>query len=334
VSRLPDLGRIGLGGAPLGNLFDRVEEDAAAASVRAALAGGVRYFDTAPLYGLGLSERRIGATLRDVPRERFVLSTKVGRLLDPDPEAPAAQHGYAGVPPFRARYDYSAEGARRSLAESRGRLGLARADIAYIHDVDGRTHGAGQPAMFRAAMQGAAVALAALRATGEIAAWGLGVNEVAPCEAALRHADPDLFLLAGRYTLLDHRSALPLFEACLARRVGVVIGGPYNSGILATGPVPGARYDYAIAGAEVLARAARIEAACARHGIALQAAALRFCMAHPAVRCVIPGARSPDEVARTLALARTPIPAALWRDLKRDGLLAEAAPEPAETPDG
>jgi D-threo-aldose 1-dehydrogenase len=328
---LPGLGRIGFGGAPLGNLFARVEESEAEAAVRAALEGGVRCFDTAPLYGLGLSERRLGAVLRGVARERFVLSTKVGPLLEPDPGAPATQHGYTGVPPFRARYDYSAEGARRSLAESRARLGLARVDIAYIHDVD-RTHGAEQPAMFRAAMEGAAPALTALREAGEIAAWGLGVNDVAPCEAALRHADPDLFLLAGRYTLLD-QSALPLLEACAARGVGVVIGGPYNSGILASGPVRGARYDYAEADAATLARAARIADVCARHGVALPAAALRFCMAHPAVRCVIPGARSAAEVTRTLALARTPIPAALWRDLRREGLLAEAAPEPAERPD-
>jgi D-threo-aldose 1-dehydrogenase len=327
--RLPGLGPLGFGGAPLGNLYAPIAEAEALGALRAALAAGVRLFDTAPHYGQGLSERRFGAVLRDAPRDSFVLMTKTGRLLEAEGSAEGTQDGFVGALGAAKRYDYSADGTLRSLADSRARLGLGRIDIALIHDIDVWTHGAAQPAMFAAAMEGAAPALTRLREAGEIAAWGLGVNEVAPCRAALDQADPDLFLLAGRYTLLD-QAGLGLLDECARRGVGIVIGGPFNSGILATGPIEGARYDYKPATAEVLARSARIEAACARHGVALAAAALRFTLGHPAVLAAIPGARSPAEVAANMALARTPIPAALWRDLKRDGLLAEAAPEPPE----
>lgn len=308
-------GPLALGGAPLGNLFDAVGEDAARATIEAALDAGVRYFDTAPHYGHGLSERRMGDALRG--RDGVVISTKVGRLLDPDPHAPRAQFGYVGGLPFRQRFDYSADGARRSLEDSLQRMGLARIDIAWIHDVDETAHGADWPDAFAQAMAGAARALCDLCAQGVIRAWGLGVNRVEPCLRALEEADPDLFLLAGRWTLLD-RSAAPLLDACAARGVGVVAAGAYNSGILATGPVPAATYDYAPADEAVMGEARRIAAVCGLHGVPLRAAALQFAAAHPAVCCVLVGARRPEEIADAQAMITAPVPPALWRALAEE----------------
>lgn len=308
-------GPLALGGAPLGNLFDTVGEAAARATIDAAFASGVRYFDTAPHYGNGLSERRMGDALRG--RDDVVISTKVGRLLEPDPAAPRAQFGYVDGLPFRQRFDYSADGAKRSLEDSLQRMGLSRIDIAWIHDVDETAHGADWPDAFAGAMAGAARALSDLRAQGVIRAWGLGVNRVAPCLRALEESDPDLFLLAGRWTLLD-RSAAPLLDACAARGVGVVAAGAYNSGILATGPVPGATYDYAPAGEAVMGQARRIAAVCGLHGVELRAAALQFAAAHPTVCCVLVGARRPEEIADAQAMISAPVPPALWRALAED----------------
>jgi D-threo-aldose 1-dehydrogenase len=323
------LGPLGLGGAPLGNLYEEIAEGAAVAAVRRAYAAGIRHFDTAPHYGHGLSEHRIGEALRGIPRDSFVLSTKVGRRLSPDPRAPAAQHGFAATLPFVQRWDYSADGARRSLEDSLQRLGMARVDIAYVHDCDAAAHGADAPAAFRAAMEGALPALAGLRRQGVVGAIGLGVNLWQTCRDALAHADIDLFLLAGRYTLLD-QSALPeLLPLCVARGAGIVVGGPYNSGILATGAVPGATFDYRPAPPAILERVRAIEAACGRHGVPLKAAALQFPLAHPAVVAVIPGARTPAEVDANVALMREPIPAAFWAELRETGLLPREAPTPA-----
>lgn len=301
-------GPLGLGGAPLGNLFDAVGEEQARATIAAALDAGIRIFDTAPHYGHGLSERRMGDALRG---HDVVVATKVGRLLEPDPEAPRAQFGYVGGLPFRQRFDYSADGVRRSLEDSLQRMGLARINIVWIHDVDETAHGQDWPDAFGQAMRGAARALSALRAQGVIRAWGLGVNRVEPCLRALEEADPDLFLLAGRWTLLD-RSAAKLLDACAARGVGVVAAGAYNSGILATGPVPGATYDYAPATEAVMDAARRIAAVCDRFGVPLRAAALQFAAAHPAVCCVLAGARRPQEIADAAAMMAVPIPPELW----------------------
>lgn len=305
-------GPLALGGAPLGNLFDPVGDAQARATIEAALEAGVRYFDTAPHYGNGLSERRMGDALRG--RGDIVLSTKVGRLLEPDRDAPRVQFGYVGGLPFRQRFDYSADGARRSLEDSLQRLGLARVDIAWIHDVDETAHGAAWPEAFSTAMRGAARALSDLRAQGVIRAWGLGVNRVAPCLRALEEADPDLFLLAGRWTLLD-RSAAELLDACAARDVGVVAAGAFNSGILATGPVPGATYDYAPASEAILSETRRLAALCALHGVSLRAAALQFAAAHPAVCCVLVGARRREEITEAAARLAEPVPPALWHAL-------------------
>jgi len=264
---------LGMGGAPLGNLFAPIDDGDAIALVRHAFARGVRYFDTAPHYGSGLSEHRIGAALRAVPRDDFLLSTKVGRLLAPDPNAPRDQHGYVGVLPFVQRWDYSFAGTRRSIEDSLQRLGLARIDDVFIHDVARDAHGDAQPRRFREAMDGAVPALARLKAEGTIAGFGLGVNEWQVCADALAHADLDVLLLAGRYTLLDQTALPELLPLCVKRRTRVVVGGPFNSGILATGTRPAdgrtVYFNYAPAPPEIIARAAAIEDLCAAHRVPL-----------------------------------------------------------------
>lgn len=317
-------GPLGMGGAPLGNLFDVVAEADALASLQAAWNSGIRHFDTAPHYGAGLSEHRMGAFLRHQPRDAFTFSTKVGRLLTAAQDVPAHDEGFVHALPFRRSIDYSAAGAIRSIEDSLQRTGLSRLDIVYIHDVSEDWHGAAWTARFDEAMRGAAVALSALRRQGVIRAWGLGVNLVAPCLAALERAEPDLFLIAGRYTLLDHTALAELFPACAARGVRCVLGGPYNSGLLAGGST----FNYEAAPPALVARAAALAAACARHGVDLKAAALQFCAAHPVVGAVIPGARNAAEAAENARLMTAPIAPELWRDLKRQGLLPEAAPTP------
>ena len=326
---------LGFGGAPLGNLFSAIADDAATTLVRRAFDRGIRYFDTAPHYGNGLSEHRIGAALRELPRDDYVLSTKVGRLLLPDANAPHDQNGYVGVLPVVQRWDYSRDGTLRSIDDSLQRLGLARIDYVFIHDVARDAHGDRQPARFREAMDGAIPALAQLKSEGAIAGFGLGVNDWQVCVDALAHADLDVLLLAGRYTLLDQTALPELLPLCGARGTRVVLGGPFNSGILATGtrPMDGrpVYFDYAPASGEVIARAASIEALCAAHRVPLKAAALQFPRAHPAIACVLAGARSEAELDENLALSSVPIPDAFWRDLRAQRLVAEAAPLPRDT---
>ena len=323
---------LGFGGAPLGNLFAPIADADAVALVRAAWDCGLRYFDTAPHYGNGLSEHRIGHALRGLPRDDYLLSTKVGRLLLPDPGAPRAQNGYVDVLPFVQRWDYSFDGTLRSIDDSLQRLGVARIDYVFIHDVAGDAHGALQPQRFREAMNGAVPALARLKAEGRIKGFGLGVNEWQVCLDALAHADLDILLLAGRYTLLDQTALPVLLPECVRRSVRVVIGGPFNSGILATGAQPAdgraPYFNYAPATPAVIARTLAIEAACRRHGVPLKAAALQFPRAQPAVACVIPGARSVGELEQNIALADHAIPADFWRALRDEGLVPEGAPLP------
>jgi D-threo-aldose 1-dehydrogenase len=332
LQRQLDACPIGLGGAPLGNLFAAVADDAAVALVRRAFARGIRYFDTAPHYGNGLSEHRFGAALRDVPRGEFALSSKVGRILTPATDAPRNQHGFVDVLPFVQHWDYSYDGALRSIEDSLQRLGQDRLDLVYIHDVARDAHGDAQPERFLEAMEGAVPALARLKAEGTIAGFGLGVNDWQVCVDALAHADLDVLLLAGRYTLLD-QSALPvLLPLCVRRNVKLVIGGPFNSGILATGTRGGATrtlyFNYAPAPPDIVARVTAIEEVCATHGVPLKAAALQFPRAHPAVACVLSGARSAAELDDNLALAAQPIPGAFWRNLRASGLVPHEAPLP------
>ncbi len=323
---------LALGAAPLGNLYAGMRDAQAIGTVRRAFECGIRYFDTAPHYGNGLSEHRVGAALRDVPRHAYALSSKVGRLLIPDAGAPCNQHGYVDVLPFRQRFDYSYDGTLRSIGDTLQRLGVARLDIVYVHDVDVATHGDAQPERFREAIDGACRALARLRDEGAIAGFGLGVNDWHVCIDALAQADLDYLLLAGRYTLLDQTALPQLLPDCLRRGVRIVVGGPYNSGILATGAQPRdgsvPYFNYAPAPPAIVERVAAIEALCAAHTVPLRAAALQFPLAHPAVICVLAGARSAAQVDDNVRLAQLPIPPAFWSALRDDQLVPVEAPLP------
>jgi D-threo-aldose 1-dehydrogenase len=322
--------RLGLGGAPLGNLFAPVADADARALLDAAWSGGCRSFDTAPHYGHGLSERRIGDALRARPRETFTLSSKVGRLLTPDAGVPREQHGYVAGLPFRQHWDYSAAGVRRSVEDSLQRLGLARLDVAYVHDCDAATHGERADAVRRQVIDEALPALRALQREGLVRAIGLGVNDVRIVLDVLREAELDVLLLAGRYSLLDHGALPELLPACAARGVRIALGGAFNSGLLATGTRAGAvaRFNYAPAAREWVERTARIEAVCDRHGVPLRAAALQFPLAHPAIDIVMVGARSAAEWQDALAMVNHPIPAAFWQGLRADGLVLDTALTP------
>ncbi|MEO8753253.1 MAG: aldo/keto reductase [Casimicrobiaceae bacterium] len=328
--------RLGFGGAPIGNLYRAIPDEPAVALVRHAWECGIRYFDTAPHYGHGLSEQRTGAALRDLPRDSFVLSTKVGRLLRHDAAAPTAQHGYVDLPPLIQHYDYSRDGLLRSLADSGTRLGLQRIDIVFVHDLDRATHGDQFDHHFRVLLESGLPALAELKAAGAIGGYGIGVNGVDICLQTLRHADLDVILLAGRYTLAD-QSALPvLLPQCVRRAVAVILGGPFNSGILATGarPADGTLpfFNYAPAPPEIVDRVAAIEECCRAFAVPLPAAALQFPTAGPAIAIVLAGARTSAELDTNIALARMPIPAGFWVQLRERGLIAPAARLPESPP--
>jgi D-threo-aldose 1-dehydrogenase len=322
--------RVGLGGAPLGNLFAPVAEQDAHDLLDAAWAGGCRVFDSAPHYGHGLSERRIGDALRGRPRDAFVLSSKVGRLLTPAAQVPAEQHGYVGGLPFVQHWDYSASGVRRSVEDSLQRLGLSHLDVAYVHDCDAATHGANADAVRRQVIDESLPALQALKREGLVRAVGLGVNDVAIVMQVMRHADLDALLLAGRYSLLDQRALPELWPLCAARGVHVALGGVFNSGLLATGTraAAPARFDYGPAAAEWVDRTARIEALCEAHGVPLRAAALQFALAHPVVEVLMLGPRSAAEWHDAAAMLRQPVPEAFWAALRQHGLIPDTAPTP------
>jgi D-threo-aldose 1-dehydrogenase len=322
--------RLGFGGASIGGLFSDIDENAAIATVRHAWDLGIRSFDTAPLYGYGASERRIGAALRDRPRDDFVLSTKVGRLVRDAAAIPAEADidrqvldgredaFYVRTKPVRLVFDYSAEGVRRSLEESLDRLGLDRIDIALIHDPDDH---------WEAAIDGAWPALERLRAEGAIRAVGAGMNQSAMLARFAREMDMDVLLIANRYTLLDHGALDDLLPVCLERGIAVLVGGVMNSGVLAD-PRPGSRFDYAPAPPEILERARRLGEICARHDVPLRAAAMQFPLAHPAVVSLVAGVRTTAHLDEYPALLSHPIPADLWADLRAERLLAADAPVP------
>ena len=323
---------MGFGTAPLGNLFRPLSEEESQATLEAAWDVGCRYFDTAPLYGLGLSETRLNAFLRRKRPERPVLSTKVGRYMTAC--APAERSGqgkFFDVPARKEVYDYSYDGVMRSLEHSFERLGVDAIDIVLCHDVDIFTHGSKEASdrRIREFMEGGYRALVELRDTRFIKAIGAGINEWQVAETMARQGDFDLFLLAGRYTLLEQESLDSFLPLCVERGIGILLGGPYNSGILATGPRPGAFYNYDPAPPEILDRAGKLLRVCQSHGVALAEAALAFPLGHPAVVSVIPGGAKPDEVKRNAANLRVRIPASLWSDLKAQGLLRADAPVPA-----
>jgi D-threo-aldose 1-dehydrogenase len=325
---------LGFGGAPLGNLFRAMPDDVAEDLVRHAYANGSRYFDTAPHYGHGRSEKRLGAGLADAPRDSFLLSTKVGRILEARADAPRDQHGYVDTAAYGQRYDYTGEGFLRSLDDSRERLGRGRVDIVYVHDIDVETHGETHARRLADTLQSGLPALAQLKARGTIAGFGLGVNHVDICLDVLRHADLDVILLAGRYTLADQSALRELLSECQRRGTAIVLGGPFNSGILASGSRPAGGsppyFDYGPAPAHVVARVAAIERICAQFDVPLAAAALQFPRAHPAIACVIPGVRTLAEFDQNLRLASHPIPPAFWRALREHDLVAREAPLPGD----
>ena len=321
--------RLGLGGAPLGNLFSPVSDEEARALVDAAWAGGCRSFDTAPHYGHGLSERRLGDALRGRPRDSFTLSSKVGRILTPDGRAATAQHGYVDILPFNQHWDFSAAGTRRSVEDSLQRLGMYRLDSVYIHDPDVQTHGANAGAVLRQLIDETLPALQQLKREGLVRAIGLGTNDVGVVLEVLREAELDVLMLAGRYSLLDH-SALPvLLPQCLARGVRIALGGAFNSGILATGTRGGAAtFNYAPAAREWVERTAKIEAVCEAHAVPLRAAALQFPLAHPAVHSLMLGARKAGEWTDAVTMVNCQIPPAFWAALRAQGLLPPEALTP------
>ena len=320
---------LGFGGAPLGDLYAPLDDRVAIATVEAALDAGIALVDTSPLYGRGLSEHRIGTALRRHPRSAVVLSTKVGRVFVAAPRGVARAEGYAGGLPHEGHFDYSYDGALRSLEQSLLRLGVAAVDIALVHDVDPWTHGDAAPARQRDALGGALRALVDLRSQGVVRAIGIGVNDAEVCVRFAQEADIDCVLLAGRYSLLEQPALDAFLPLARERGVGVMLGGVFNSGILATGAIPGARYNYRAAPPDIVERVRAIERVCAAHDVALAHAALAFVLGHEAVSSVVLGAVSPDEVARNVAMLARPVPPSLWRDLKAERLLRADAPTPA-----
>jgi D-threo-aldose 1-dehydrogenase len=320
---------LGLGTAPLANLYRPVSELDALATFDAAWKAGIRYFDTAPLYGLGLSETRLNHFLRGKKRSDYVISTKVGRLLEVcEPSKRTGIGKFFDTPSRRERFDYTYDGVMRSLEFSLERLGLDHVDILFVHDIDVFTHGSVdiRDKHVETLMGSGYKALIKLRDEKVVKAIGAGVNEWQVSETLVRRGDFDIFLLAGRYTLLEQEALTSFLPLCQERGVGIVIGGAYNSGILASGAKPGAMYNYEKAPREIMDRVRRIEEVCKRQKVKLAEAALRFPVMHPSVVTVIPGAASPAEIALNVKTMAKSIPKSLWRDLKSEGLMRQDAP--------
>jgi D-threo-aldose 1-dehydrogenase len=323
---------LGFGAGALGNLYRAITDADATTALRAALHHGVKYFDTAPHYGFGLSEKRLGQVLGEIraPSD-LVVSTKVGRVLVPTSASSlrTARQGFISPEPYESVFDYSYDGVMRSFEESRCRLGRD-IDILYVHDLGKRTHGERHAAQMRIFMNEGYRAVRALRDQGVVRAIGLGVNEWQVCEEVLATVDLDVVLLAGRYTLLEQEALESFLPLCVRRRIAVVVGGPYNSGILAREEQSqaAAHYDYGRAPADILARVDSIAAVCIRHRVPVAAAALQFPLAHPAVVSVIPGMSSAAEVAAAVRWMSIPIPPACWQELRHEGLLRADAPVP------
>ena len=316
----------GLGTATMGGTRVSICRATGEALVNAAWDAGIRYVDTAPFYGYGAAERRVGDALRERPRDAWVLSTKVGRLLRPRSEPVDPSGSRKALMPFDDVFDYSYDGIMRSFEDSFQRLGLAKIDILYVHDIGAYQHGAAaHPALLHALRESGYRALDELRGSGAISAIGLGVNEREVCLETMEFADWDVILLAGRYTLLEQAPLDDLLPLCVKRGTSIVVGGPLNSGILAGRE----NWNYAPAPPDVVARAAAIRSVCDRHGVPLAAAALQFPLAHPAVAAIIPGPRSVEEMESNIALVRHRIPTDLWAELRADGLLHPDAPTPA-----
>jgi D-threo-aldose 1-dehydrogenase len=327
-------GSLGFGAAPLGNMFRELTDEEAATTVDAALEHGTRFFDTAPQYGAGLSEIRLGRQLAKHSRDEYELSTKVGRLILDELETGPRQFGekgdlFSAGRANRMVYDYSDKGTMKSIEDSLNRLNVDRLDFVWVHDVAQDFHGDGWLAQFEIARTGAFYALSQLRNEGVIKGWGLGVNRVEPVELTLSLTEvaPDAMLLAGRYTLLDHALALQrLMPAAATQGVDIVIGGPYSSGVLAGG----AHFEYQPAPPEITAKVARIKSIAARHSVPIKAAALHFVLGHPAVVSVIPGASRPERIAEDYAALNTVVPDTFWREMRDQNLVSPDAPLPID----
>jgi D-threo-aldose 1-dehydrogenase len=312
----------GFGGASMGNMYSVAHEDAALEAIRSAYNANVRYFDTAPMYGFGKSERLFGSVLKNQPRDSFVLSTKVGRLIvagEPTPESEKTP--FVGITNAYCIFDYSRDGVLRSLEESRRRLGMERIDIVNIHDPDVNNS-------FKQALEDAFPVLADLKSQGVIGAIGAGMNQAEMLCDFAKHADFDCFLLAGRYTLLDQIALKELLPICQKKNISIILGGAYNSGILATGAVDGAHYNYAPAPPEIMEKTRRIEAVCARFHVPMKAAALQFPFGHPTVVSNIPGVKTKERFEENLSLFTYPIPGEFWAALKQEKILVAEAPVP------
>ena len=340
-----EVSALGLGCAGLGGLYRDVREADARATIDAAWEAGIRFFDTAPYYGYTKSERYVGAALRERERDAFVVSTKAGRIMRPNrgPAARASRDGWAHPLPFEPVYDYTYDGIMRSFEDSLQRLGIAHIDILLVHDIGALTHGAQSAHYWRQLSEGGFRALDALRASGAVRAVGLGVNEADAVADAMREFEIDCALLAGRYTLLEQQTLDMLLPECERRGVSMLIGGVFNSGILARGVrhlrhQPGSagsaasalKFNYGEAPVEVVERVARIEAVCDRYAVALPSAALRFPYAHAAVASILTGASSVDELRQNIEAFTAPIPAAFWEALRTEGLLDSRAPTPSD----
>ncbi|MFP3610769.1 aldo/keto reductase [Paraburkholderia sp. SIMBA_050] len=322
---------LGLGTAPLGGLYRDLSDEEAHATVAAAWDAGVRYFDTAPHYGNTKAEHRLGDALRRYPRGDYVLSTKVGRRFVPRTTPYEGKEGWQNPLPFEAIYDYTHDGILRSFEDSQQRLGIVDIDILLVHDIGRATHGDENPHYWRQLTEGGGFrALDELRSAGAIKAVGLGVNEGAVILEAMAEFDIDCALLAGRYTLLEQTTLDDLLPACEKRGVSILLGGAFNSGILARGVEGDLKFNYGDAPRAVIERVARLQAVCREHGVPLAAAALQFPYAHPAVATVLTGARSADELRENAASFEQPIPAELWSALRDQGLLDHRAPAPED----
>ncbi len=316
------------GTVPIGNIHEFVDEQTSDSMIRTCWDEGVRFYDTAPMYGHGLAELRLSHSLRWKNRDDYVLASKVGRVLTPGRRTEIDFGPWVGGAAFNSQFDYSYDGTMRSFEDSLQRMALERMDICYIHDCDFMTHGDAYPEMFEAAMNGCWKALEKLRDEGVIKAIGMGVNEANVCQDALLRHDFDCFLLAGRYTLLEQAPLDDFLPLCEERGVAIVIGAGFNSGILAHGAVEGARYNWAPAPPEIMERVRRIEAVCGAHDVPLAAAAMQFPLAHPAVANFCAGTRNMNQLQSNLAWFSHPIPADMWAELKTEGLLREDAPTP------
>jgi len=318
---------LGFGSAPIGNLYSAVDEDTAHATVLEAIRLGVRHFDTAPYYGLGLAEERLGRALCAAGEENIFISTKVGRLIEPASGSALDSDGFA-VSGRRTLFDYSTAGIMRSLESSLSRLRCERIDTLYLHDIGRRTHGDLHAARLRQALQESLPQMARLKASGVCRAIGIAVNEEDVCLDVMSHFDLDCILLAGRYTLLEQGQSLRVLAEASRRGVSIQVGGPFNSGLLAHAAGPGATYDYRPVDPAILERAQRLYRICASQQVDVGAAALQFVLSHPAVSSVIAGMRSPAEVAQAAERLTTPIPSSLWDALRREGMLNAEAPSP------